>query len=125
MIYDAPSIFTKDPNNLKRQSSGVQGSPFSATVFPARTSGTVSIATGQGLSLATAGSAASFTIQAKDHLGNLKTNTDDVFVVRAKFNGKSSYPTVTPFTNGGAGEQRSNPLCALVTSQTRHAFIQL
>jgi len=87
-------------SSLFRSATDLQGSPFTATVFPARTSGTISIAIGQGLSLATAGKAASFVVQARDHLGNLKTTTDDVFVVRAKFNGKHSYPTTSPFTNG-------------------------
>ena len=50
---------------LFSQSSHVAGSPFQTTVFPSLTSGAVSIANGQGLSLATAGTAASFTIQAK------------------------------------------------------------
>lgn len=95
-------------SSLFRAAADVQGSPFTATVFPARTSGTVSIAQGQGLSLATAGKTSSFTVQAKDHLGNLKTTTDDVFVVRAKFNGKHGHPTSTPFTNGGVGEQSRN-----------------
>jgi len=101
-------------HNLFRSASDVQGSPFTATVFPAMTSGTISIAQGQGLSLATAGKAASFTVQAKDHLGNLKTTTDDIFVVRAKFNGKHSYPTTTPFTNGGVAEQSRNRVGTVV-----------
>lgn len=48
----------------------VQGSPFHLSVFPARTCGAVSFATGQGVSLATAGVTARMTIVAKDHLGN-------------------------------------------------------
>jgi hypothetical protein len=50
---------------LFSSSNHVAGSPFQTTVFPALTSGAVSIATGQGLSLATAGIPAGFTIQAK------------------------------------------------------------
>jgi len=50
----------------------VQGSPFHVSVFPARTCGTVSFATGQGVSLATAGVTGRMTIVAKDHLGNLR-----------------------------------------------------
>ena len=65
---------------------GVRGRPFTATIFPALASGTISTATGSGLSLATAGTPASFTIQAKDHLGNIKTASDDLFVVRARHN---------------------------------------
>jgi hypothetical protein len=66
--------------------TSVAGSPFTATVFPALASGAVSTATGSGLSLATAGTPASFTITAKDHLGNIKTTSDDLFVVRARHN---------------------------------------
>ena len=66
--------------------TAVAGSPFTATVFPALASGAVSTASGSGLSLATAGTPASFTIQAKDHLGNIKTTSDDLFVVRARHN---------------------------------------
>jgi hypothetical protein len=50
----------------------VQGSPFHVSVFPARTCGSVSFATGQGVSLATAGVTGRMTIVAKDHLGNLR-----------------------------------------------------
>jgi len=64
----------------------VAGSPFAAAVYPARTSGTVSTAFGSGLSVATAGVEAAFTIQARDHLGNPKTTADDTFVVRARHN---------------------------------------
>jgi len=73
-------------NNLFAAASHVKGSPFSATVFPAITCGTRSIGSGDGLSLATAGIAASFTITAFDHLGNVCTKSDDVFVVRARAN---------------------------------------
>ena len=64
----------------------VAGSPFAAAVYPALTSGTVSTAFGSGLSVATAGVEAAFTIQARDHLGNPKTTSDDTFVVRARHN---------------------------------------
>jgi len=64
----------------------IAGSPFAASVYPARTSGTVSTAFGSGLSVATAGVEAAFTIQARDHLGNPKTAADDTFVVRARHN---------------------------------------
>ena len=110
------SIALVPSSSLFRSASDVQGSPFTATIFPARTSGTISIATGLGLSLATAGTAASFTVQAKDHLGNLKTTIDDIFVVRAKFNGKHLYPTSTPFSNGGVGEQSRNRVGTVVNT---------
>jgi len=73
-------------SNLFAAASHVKGSPFSATVFPALTCGTRSIGNGGGLSLATAGIAASFTITAFDHLGNVRTTNDDIFVVRARAN---------------------------------------
>jgi hypothetical protein len=79
-----PQVVPSD--RLFSTAAAVAGSPFTATVFPALTSGTVSTATGSGLSLATAGSPATFTIQAKDHLGNAKTTADDIFVVRARHN---------------------------------------
>mmetsp|Transcript_34887 Transcript_34887/g.82189 ORF Transcript_34887/g.82189 Transcript_34887/m.82189 type:complete len:5981 (-) Transcript_34887:63-18005(-) len=66
--------------------TSVDGSPFAATVYPALTSGTVSTAIGAGLSVATAGTPASFTIMAKDHLGNMKTTADDTFVARVRHN---------------------------------------
>jgi len=72
--------------SLFSTASSVAGSPFTATIFPAMASGTISTASGSGLSLATAGTPASFTIQAKDHLGNIKTASDDLFVVRARHN---------------------------------------
>jgi len=90
--------------NLFSVASSVAGSPFMATVFPALTSGTVSTAKGTGLSIATAGIPAVFTIQAKDQLGNLKTNSDDVFVVRARHNAdytrRNIIGTVTPLATG-------------------------
>eukprot|EP00960_Hanusia_phi_P062334 765116-Hanusia_phi.AAC.3 len=73
-------------SNLFVDASPVAGSPFATTVYPALTSGTLSTASGQGLSLATAGVSASLTIQAKDNLGNLKTTSDDIFVVRVRHN---------------------------------------
>jgi len=73
-------------DRLFASATAVEGSPFMATVFPSLTSGTVSTAVGEGLSIATAGVPAKFTIQAKDHLGNIKTTSDDIFVVRARHN---------------------------------------
>ena len=52
--------------------------------FPSVTCGTLSTAMGAGLSLATSGIAAAFTIQARDNNGNQKTSTTDIFVVRAR-----------------------------------------
>uniref|UniRef100_A0A7S0EWB6 PA14 domain-containing protein n=1 Tax=Hanusia phi TaxID=3032 RepID=A0A7S0EWB6_9CRYP len=89
IMWQSPSMSQAivPSSRLFASANHLAGSPFATSVFPARTSGVLSIATGQGLSLATAGVPASFTIQAKDHLGNVKTTSDDVFVVRARFNG--------------------------------------
>ena len=65
--------------------TSVQGSPFSATVFPAMTCGSMTVSNGDGLSLATAGLAASFMITARDHLGNLVSKSDDMFTARARY----------------------------------------
>jgi hypothetical protein len=84
--------------------SSVAGSPFMATVFPALTSGTVSTAVGSGLSIATAGIPALFSIQAMDNLGNPRTSSDDIFVVRARHNSDFSrrniIGTVSPVAGG-------------------------
>jgi hypothetical protein len=81
----------------------IAGSPFSATVFPSVTSGALSTVSGPGLTLATAGIGASFTVTAKDHLGNEKTTANDFFVVRAR-NRKTDVRdiggTVAPLGNG-------------------------
>jgi len=59
---------------------------------------------GAGLTLATAGITASFTVTAKDSLGNIKTTNDDVFVVRARKQGDKAVRdisgTVTPMGDG-------------------------
>ena len=60
----------------------LRGSPFTVTSSPAATCASTSTARGPGLSLATAGVAASFTITAYDHLNNLRTTTTDTFCVR-------------------------------------------
>ncbi len=60
----------------------ISGSPFSVAVAPSITCGTTSIAFGSGLTVSTAGVASSFTIQAKDALGNNVTTASDAFVVR-------------------------------------------
>jgi len=89
---------------LYATSHHIAGSPFSTTVFPTLTSGAISTVAGPGLSLATAGVTASFTITAKDSLGNLKTTNDDLFVVRARHQGSTSkrdiQGTVTPVGDG-------------------------
>mmetsp|Transcript_23801 Transcript_23801/g.35130 ORF Transcript_23801/g.35130 Transcript_23801/m.35130 type:complete len:1928 (-) Transcript_23801:1096-6879(-) len=51
----------------------IKGSPFEINAFPGNFSGSESTVTGHGLSKATAGVEASFTIQARDIAGNSKT----------------------------------------------------
>ena len=71
--------------NLFSLPQHVKGSPFTLTVYPAGICGTTSIARGDGLSLATAGSVATFSIIARDHLGNVRgASEEDIFVVRAR-----------------------------------------
>jgi len=65
--YSSGVFVTIPSNNLFASSSPILGSPFSAYVFPALTCGSSSTVKGDGLSLATAGIPASFTIIAKDH----------------------------------------------------------
>ncbi len=63
------------------------GSPFSAVAFPAATCGSLSMALGPGVSLATAGVMSTFLIQARDFLGNIKRDAQnpDEFVVRVRY----------------------------------------
>jgi hypothetical protein len=78
--------FTYVPSSrLFSEATSIQGSPFSTTVFPAMTCGSLSILNGDGLSLATAGVRASFTITARDHLGNAVSNVNDMFTARVRF----------------------------------------
>ena len=89
LSWEGPNPVSKaviPSTSLFSASAPVAGSPFAAAVYPAATSGTVSTAFGAGLSVATAGVEAAFTIQARDHLGNPKTTSDDTFVVRARHN---------------------------------------
>jgi len=111
--YSSGVSVTIPSSNLFAASSHISGSPFSAYVFPALTCGTSSTVIGEGVSLATAGIPASFTIIAKDHLGNLRTTSDDIFVVRARpltrvntlnvvqpYTARNILGTVTPLGNG-------------------------
>jgi hypothetical protein len=72
-------------SRLFSEATAIQGSPFSTTVFPAMTCGTLSMSNGHGLSLATAGMKASFAITARDHLGNVVPRNDDLFTARVRF----------------------------------------
>lgn len=89
LSWEGPNPVSKaviPSTSLFSASHPVAGSPFAAAIYPAMTSGTVSTASGSGLSVATAGVEAAFTIQARDHLGNPKTSSDDIFVARARHN---------------------------------------
>ena len=50
----------------------LQGSPFSVEVFPGATNASHTLLTGSGLTVATAGTSASFRILARDQFGNLQ-----------------------------------------------------
>jgi len=112
-------------DHLFAASSHIMGSPFSAYVYPALTCGSSSTVTGDGVSLATAGIPASFTITAKDHLGNLRTTEDDIFVVRARpltrlnmWNQVQSYATRNIL---GTVTSLGNGLYAAVVTPTKKA----
>ncbi len=68
-------------SRLFSSTAHVAGSPFLATIFPALTCGTMSTVTGDGLTVSTSGIASSFTVQSRDHLGNLVTKDTDNYVV--------------------------------------------
>ena len=78
------------------------GSPWSLTIMPGRTCGAAStVVTGSLTSIQTAGIFASFTIQARDTLGNNKTSTNDVFSVQVRTPGvRDIHGTVTPLGEG-------------------------
>jgi hypothetical protein len=78
--------YTSIPTSrLFSEATSIEDSPFSTTVFPALTCGSLSISNGVGLSLASAGVKASFSITARDHLGNSALRSDDLFTARARF----------------------------------------
>lgn len=61
----------------------VSNSPYSLTVLPDRTNGSISYAIGNGLVKATSGIETSFTIQARDRYGNPQIHHNDTFYVVA------------------------------------------
>lgn len=74
-------------------------------MYPAATCGSLSIAVGPGVSLATAGVVSTFYIQARDFLGNVKqdTNSYDEFVARVRYHdgvSRDSHGTVRSIGNG-------------------------
>jgi hypothetical protein len=69
----------------KANDGSVLGSPFALTMFPNVACATTSTATGDALSLATAGIPGIFTIQARDQYYNLRgSNSGDNFVARVR-----------------------------------------
>jgi hypothetical protein len=84
LAWSGPSLATATvpSTRLFTKMQPLRGSAYSVTSWPAATCASTSIASGPGLSLVTAGVAASFAITALDHLGNRRTTTDDVFCVR-------------------------------------------
>ena len=88
-----------------RSPSHFRGSPFAAVVYPASTCGSLSVALGSGISLATAGVASTFEIQACDFLGNFKQDASlaDEFVARVRYHdgiSKDGHATVSSIGNG-------------------------
>jgi hypothetical protein len=84
LAWQGPSVAssTIPSTRLFTRLQPLKGSPFTVAASPAATCASTSTARGPGLSLATAGAAASFTITTYDHLGNLRTTTTDQFCVR-------------------------------------------
>ena len=74
------------------------GSPFKLYVNPTTTCGPASGIMGDGLSYATAGIQAAFTIQARDVYDNTKTKLEDTFVVRS-----TATDSISPDAPGGFG----------------------
>jgi hypothetical protein len=95
LSWQGPSVAsaTIPSSRLFTNMQPLKGSPFTVASWPAATCASTCSARGPGLSLATAGVAASFTISAFDHLGNARTTTSDQFCVR-----------VTPPAASGAAE---------------------
>jgi len=85
LFYSSASItHTIIPSaRLYHSATHTFGSPFKLYVNPAPTCGPASSAMGAGLSYATAGMQAAFTIQARDVYDNTKTKWEDTFVVRS------------------------------------------
>jgi hypothetical protein len=73
-------------------------------VYPAATCGSLSTVFGTGVSLATAGVASTFFIQARDFLGNVKqeTKSDEFIALLRHHDGvsKDSFATVSSIGNG-------------------------
>jgi len=96
------------PENLFPTTEGVFGSHFSTTVHPAGVCGTTSIAFGDGVSSATAGSGASFTIQSRDVFHNDQDTGGEEWAVRLQRGDDSGVrPFVGSTTDGSDGSYTS------------------
>ena len=104
--WSSGGAFTAVPaSSFYRAPTHFRGSPFSVAVFPAATCGSLSMAFGPGVSLATAGVASTFYIQARDFLGNVKqdANLNDEFVACVRYHdgiSRDGHGTVRAIGNG-------------------------
>ena len=104
--WSSGGAFTAVPaSSFYRAPTHFRGSPFSVSVYPAATCGSLSIAFGPGVSLSTAGSVSTFYIQARDFLGNVKqdANLNDEFVARVRYHdgiSRDGHGTVRAIGNG-------------------------
>jgi hypothetical protein len=104
--WSSGGAFTDVPaSSFYRAPSHFRGSPFSLVAYPAATCGSLSTVSGSGVSLATAGVASTFFIQARDFLGNVKQDTQasDEFVAFVRHHDgvtKDRYASVSSVGNG-------------------------
>jgi len=95
---------------VKHSNDNIMSSPYTMSLYPAITCGTMSSATGTGLTAATTTSISVFTIQARDEYSNLKTQGGDTFVARV---------VRTTATTGPNNEQTGSTRSAA----TKHAVV--
>ncbi len=104
--WSSGGAFTDVPaSSFYRSPSHFRGSPFSAVVYPAATCGSLSTVFGTGISLATAGVASTFFIQARDFLGNAKQDSPaaDEFVALVRHHDGVSLDTYATVSSTGNG----------------------
>eukprot|EP00960_Hanusia_phi_P071583 767583-Hanusia_phi.AAC.5 len=104
----------------------IHGSPFQLAVYPANTCGSLSTAYGASVSLATAGLASYMTIQARDHLGNNVSSTDDVFLIHARTKDLSNIPDISGTVSSlGDGVYKAGYIPTTKSSEGQELFVQL